>query len=144
MVPHSFRFGLRMLVEPMTHFVPPAECSWALPPYRGGGGVNKVITVRNSSCVKVVFTGVCLPTGGGCTPPGKHQPQIDIPQLGTPPEVATAADGTHPTSTGMYSCSIRNSHALRGLRRLNEGFKNDRAYIGVPFNESGWNKQFLH
>ena len=90
MVPHSFRLSLRMLVEPMTHFVPPAECSWALPPYRGGGGVNKVITVRNSSCVKVVFTGVCLSTGGGgvggCTPPGKHQPQADIPPTRyTPP-----------------------------------------------------------
>ena len=140
MVPHSFRFGLRMLVEPMTHFVPPAECSWALPPYRGGGVVfNKVITVRNSICVKVVFTGVCLSTGGWV-----YTPRQTSHPLGTPPEVATAADGTHPTSTGMYSCSIRNSHALRGLRRLNEGFKNDRAYIGVPCNESGWNKQFLH
>ena len=28
-----------------------------------------IITVRNSSCRKVVFTSVCLSTGGGVTPP---------------------------------------------------------------------------
>ena len=49
-----------------------------------------VITARNSSCGKVMFSQACIiPSvhmGGGCVAG----------------ETATAADGTHPT--GMHSC----------------------------------------
>ena len=52
-----------------------------------------VVTVRNSSCRKVMFfTPVCDSVHWGCTPP----------LADTPPEMATAADGMHPT--GMHSC----------------------------------------
>ena len=54
-----------------------------------------IVTVRNSSCGKVVFTGVCLSKGGGAHPPPGQTPS-------PPPEMAAAADGTHPT--GMHSC----------------------------------------
>ena len=64
--------------------------------------VQLLVTVRNSSCVKVIFHrhlsfcshgGVCIPACTGAdTPPGRQPP---------PPRTATAADGTHPT--GMHS-----------------------------------------
>ena len=59
------------------------------------GNQLKVITVRNSSCEKVMFSqaSVILFTGGS-TPPSFAD--------SLPPESATAADGTHPT--GMHSC----------------------------------------
>ena len=48
----------------------------------------------------------------GQTPPGRHPP---------PREMATAADGTHPT--GMYSCCdiIFLAHIYRPLTKLREG-----------------------
>ena len=60
------------------------------------GNQLKVITVRNSSCEKVMFSqaSVILFTGGS-TPPLSQTPS-------PPPESTTAADGTHPT--GMHSC----------------------------------------
>ena len=72
------------------------------------------------SCGKVMFSqaSVILFTGGvsalGCvwqTPPPQadapHQADTPLPGAcwGTPPLVATAADGTHPT--GMHSCSSK-------------------------------------
>ena len=66
-----------------------------------------VITVRNSSCGKVMFSLVSLCPGGRCTPlyaethPGQTPPRLTPPRH-PPPEMATAVDGTHPT--GMHSC----------------------------------------
>ena len=67
--------------------------------------VIKVVIVRNTSCGKVVFTGVCLSTGGvhirpRQTPRGRHPPN--------PQQTAITADGTHPT--GMHSCLRARSH----------------------------------
>ena len=61
-----------------------------------------IITVRNSSYRKVLFSQVCVKNsvhGGGCTRLLDTPP--DTPP-GHPPPTATAADGTHPT--GMHSC----------------------------------------
>ena len=76
-----------------------------------------IITVRNSSCGKVMFSQVCVKhsvhggrvsasglgrvpasgSSGAVHPPGRHpHPRADTP------ETATAADGTYPT--GMHSC----------------------------------------
>ena len=62
-----------------------------------------------SSCGKVMFLQACVKNsvhgGSRQTPPpsGRHLPQADTPLVRqTPPETATAADGTHPT--GMHSC----------------------------------------
>ena len=80
-----------------------------------------LLTVRNSSCGKVMFSQVSVcPQGRRCTPPGGHPlgrhppgrqtdtPWADTPQADTPPQrqKATAADGTHPT--GMHSCCLKN------------------------------------
>ena len=50
---------------------------------------------------RLFFTGVCLSTGAGLHPPGRHRRH---PPRQTPPtrQTATAANGTHPT--GMHSC----------------------------------------
>ena len=89
-----------------------------------------IVTIRNSSCRKVMFSqaSVILSTGGRCTtpgqtsplgetPPGRHPPgrfpswtynppppavQTPPRQTPPPPQTATAAHGTHPT--GMHSC----------------------------------------
>ena len=76
-----------------------------------------LITIRNSSCGKVMFSqacvknsihggggrGVCLQVRGVYTPLGRH-PLRQTPPGQTPPpkETASAADGTHPT--GIHSC----------------------------------------
>ena len=67
-----------------------------------------LITVRNYCCGKVMFlhlsvillTGGCLPLGLR----GVHSPRQTPPRADThtPPETATAGDGTHPTE--MHSC----------------------------------------
>ena len=61
-----------------------------------------------SSCGKVVFTGVCHSVHGGVsqhalgqTPPWADNPLGRQPPVRHPP-TATAADSTHPT--GMHSC----------------------------------------
>ena len=60
-----------------------------------------LVTVRNSSCGKVMFSQVSVcPRGEGCTPP--CQADTNPPAGRRPPQMATAADGTHPT--GMHSC----------------------------------------
>ena len=70
-----------------------------------------VITVRNSSCGKVMFSQACVKNSVqgvssplhmlGYTPGHTHIPWTHpLPPL--PPETATAVDGTH--STGMHSC----------------------------------------
>ena len=62
------------------------------------------ITVRNSSCGKVMFSQACVKNSvhrADTHPPGRHipgqtpppPPQADTP---LPPKMATAADGTHP------------------------------------------------
>ena len=61
------------------------------------------------SCGKIMFlhVSVILSTGGGVwQPPSRQTPfRADpSPQPDTPPEMATAADGTHPT--GIHSCYI--------------------------------------
>ena len=65
----------------------------------------------SQACVKnSVHWGVCLPSTplhAGIHPPGRlpwaDTPEQMSPQADTPlPEMATAADGTHPT--GMHSC----------------------------------------
>ena len=91
-----------------------------------------IFTVRKRSCGKVIFLhlsvshsvhrGVCIPACTGQTPPfpGETPSLIDTPRGQTPPysvdawrhtpspdptpriDIATAADGTHPT--GMQSC----------------------------------------
>ena len=77
-----------------------------------------IFTIHKRSCGKVMFLHlfVILLTGGRCTPLGthtpldrhpldRHTPYADTaPPGGSPPrpEMATAADGTHPT--GMHSC----------------------------------------
>ena len=76
-----------------------------------------IVTVRNSSCGKVMFShvSVCPQSGGAHTPLGRHHhpwadtpwqtsPWADIPLGRHPPEMATATDGTHPT--GMHSSFI--------------------------------------
>ena len=91
--------------------------------------VQQIFTIGNSSCGKVMFSQVCVKnsvhSGGGegvsqhalvvgwglcipaCTgqvgcvadtPLGRHPPRADT----SPPPVATAPDGMHPT--GMHSC----------------------------------------
>ena len=89
-----------------------------------GKCIFAIITVRNSSCGKVMFSQVSVcPQGGRCTPLWQTDPswksdtpwadtpwQADTPLAGRPPwagrhppqQTATAADGTHPT--GMHSC----------------------------------------
>ena len=81
-----------------------------------------IITVSNSSCGKVMFSQACVKNsvhgGGVCpiacwdihTPTGQTPPRPgptlcprQTHPLGTPPQMATAADGKHPT--GMHSCS---------------------------------------
>ena len=92
--------------------------------------VKYIVTVRNSSCGKVLFSQVsvcsqggcipvracmcvshhvrgrgCLPEGGVCLGdiwPGGCLPGGVCLVGCTPPETASAADGTHPT--GMHSC----------------------------------------
>ena len=78
-------------------------------------------TVRKRSCGKVMFLhlSVILSTGGGVCPsacwdtphgqtppwadtPWANTPRADTPWANTPQQMATAADGMHPT--GMYSC----------------------------------------
>ena len=67
-----------------------------------------------------VFTGLCLSTGrggGGVHPlPGIHTPWAVTPlgQTPPPPEMATAADGTHPT--GMHSYLKKTSQHNRTLK----------------------------
>ena len=62
-----------------------------------------IFTVRNSSCGKVMFPQVSVCPRGWCTPPYGQTPQADTPWADTPlNQMATAADGTHPT--GMHSC----------------------------------------
>ena len=76
----------------------------------------QVITVRNSSCGKVMFSQACVKNSvhwgvcmGGCMSGGTccrggHVWQGACMTAG---EMATAADGTHPT--GMHSCYILTS-----------------------------------
>ena len=59
-----------------------------------------IITVRNSTCGKVMFSQVSICPRGGCAPPGR---QTSPPGRHTQ-QTAAAADGTHPT--GMHSCFI--------------------------------------
>ena len=65
-----------------------------------------LVTVRNSSCGKVMFSQVSVcPRGEGCTPSCQadiNPPRQTHPPSPPPPQMATAADGTHPT--GMHSC----------------------------------------
>ena len=73
---------------------------------------NNLITVRNSSCGKVMFSQACVKNSvqGGClphcicwdTPPDTHTSPGHTPLPPPLPETATAVDGTH--STGMHSC----------------------------------------
>ena len=97
-----------------------------------------LVTVRNSSCGKVMFSqaSVC-PQGGGVHPLGRHPlPQADTPshQADTPlwpdttpnHETATSADGTHPT--GMHSCSICSftpDHSLQTMTWCTQKYRND-------------------
>ena len=64
---------------------------------------NGMITIRNCTCGKVMFSQVCVKNyvhrgKGRCSPS-----QTDTsPGQTPPPPTAIAADGTHPT--GMHSC----------------------------------------
>ena len=84
-----------------------------------------VFAIRNSSCGKVMFSQACVknsvPLHAGIhispvqTPPGRHPPGQTLfrqtppgqtpPWADTPPETATAADGTHPTAF-LFSVKI--------------------------------------
>ena len=82
----------------------------ALKRYKRYFNNDVIITVRNSSCRKVMFLhlSVIMFTGGVCsgTPLGQTSPWEYTPPRAEPPsETATAADGTHPT--GMHSCICR-------------------------------------
>ena len=59
---------------------------------------HQIITVRDSSCGKVMFSQVSVcQRGGGVHPSGRYPPGQKPPY-----QTATAADGTHPTE--MHSC----------------------------------------
>ena len=89
---------------------------------------KKVITVRNSSCGKVMFSqaSVCPQGWGRCTPPRQtlrlgQIPPADTPPGHTPPkadplcpppapETVTAADGTHPATFHSHCLFIKYVH----------------------------------
>ena len=65
--------------------------------------VISLITIRHSSCGKVMFSQACVRNyvyRGWCPPPDRHPPGEIRPKQAH--ETATAEDGTHPT--GMHSC----------------------------------------
>ena len=93
--------------------------------------VSQVVTVRNSSCGKVMFYRCLSVQGGGVHPPAK-QPN---PGQNPPPPMATAADGTH--TTGMHSCFFL---FLPPATKLGQGYVFTRVCDSIHRGrgEGGW------